>query len=69
MYLTLSNPSDVDDKVKHITCSYGNHLPNEDELFHKIKLWKQFWKKEKTEKPKTLTATLEHLTQKTSSVS
>ena len=27
-------------------------------------MWKQFWKKEKAAEPKTLSATLEHLTQK-----
>ena len=50
--------------MEHITCYYGNDLPNEDGLIQEIKLWKQFWKKEKAEKPKTLSATLENLTQK-----
>ena len=64
MYLILSNLSDVDDKLKYIKRYYSNDLPNEDGLIQEIKLWKQFWKKEKAEKPKTLSATLEHLTQK-----
>ena len=64
MYLIPSNLSDVDDKVEHIKRYYSNDLPNEDGLIQEIKLWKQFWKKEKAEKPKTLSATLEHLTQK-----
>ena len=33
-------------------------------MIQEIKLWKQFWKKEKAEKPKILSATLEHSTQK-----
>ena len=64
MYFVPSNLSDVDDKVEHIKHYYSNDLPNEYELIQEIKLWKQFWKKEKAEKPKTLSATLEHLTQK-----
>ena len=64
MYLVPSNLSDVDDKVEHIKRYYGNDLPNEDGLIQEIKLWKQFWKKEKAEEPKTLSATLEQLTQK-----
>ena len=64
MYLIPSNLSDVDDKVEHIKRYYSNDLPNEDGLIQEIKLWKQFWKKEKAEKPKTLSATLEHLMQK-----
>ena len=64
MYLIPSNLSDVDDKVEHIKRYYSNDLPNEDGLIQEIKLWKQFWKKEKAEKPKTLSATLEHLTKK-----
>ena len=59
-----SNLSDVDDKVEHIKHYYSNDLPNENRLIQEIKLWKKFWKKEKAEKPKTLSATLEHLTQK-----
>ena len=64
MYLIPSNLSDVDDKVKHIKRYYSSDLPNEDGLIQEIKWWKQFWEKEKAEKPKTLSATLEHLTQK-----
>ena len=64
MYPIPSNLSNVDDKVEHIKRYYSNDLPNEDGLIQEIKLWKQFWKKEKAEKPKTLSATLEHLTQK-----
>ena len=54
MYLIPSNFSDVDDKVKHIKPFYSNDLPNEDGLIQQIKLWKQLWKKEEAEKPKTL---------------
>ena len=54
MYLIPSNLSDIDDKVEHIKRYYSNDLPNEDGLIQEIKLWKQFWKKEKAEKPKTL---------------
>ena len=61
---TSSQVSDVDDKVEHIKRYYSNNLPNEDGLIQEIKSWKQFWKKEKAEKSKTLSATLEHLTQK-----
>ena len=64
MYLIPSNLSDVDNKVEHIKRYCSNDLPNEDGLIQEIKLWKQFWTKEKAEKPKTLSATLEHLTQK-----
>ena len=64
MYFIPSNLSDVDDKVEHIKRYYSNDLPNEDGLIQEIKLWKQFWKKEKAEKPKTLLGTLEQLTQK-----
>ena len=64
MYLVPSNLSDVDDKVEHIKRYYRSDLPTEDGLIQEIKLWKQFWKKEKAEKPKTLSATLEHLMQK-----
>ena len=62
---TSSQVSDVDDKVEHIKRYYSNNLPNEDGLIQEIKSWKQFWKKEKAEKSKALSATLEHLTQKT----
>ena len=58
MYLIPSNFSNVDNKAEHIKCYYGNDLPNEDGFFQEIKLWKQFWKKEKVEKPKTLSATI-----------
>ena len=58
MYLIPSNFSNVDNKAEHIKCYYGNDLPNEDGFFLEIKLWKQFWKKEKVEKPKTLSATI-----------
>ena len=65
MYFFLSNFSnDVYDKVEHIKRYYSNDLPNEDVLIQEIKLWKQFWKKDKTEEPKTLSTTLKHLTQK-----
>ena len=64
MYFIPSNLSDVDDKVEHIKRYYSNDLPNKDGLIQDIKLWKQFWKKEKAEKPKTLSAALGHLTQK-----
>ena len=64
MYLIPSNLSGVDDKVEHIKHYYSNDLPDEDGLIQEIKLWKQFCKKEKVEKPKTLSATLEHLTKK-----
>ena len=50
MYLIPSNLSDVDNKMKHIKCYYGNDLPNEDGLIKDIKLWKQFWKKRKSKK-------------------
>ena len=64
MYLIPSNLSDADDKVEHIKRCYGSDLPNEDGLIQEIKLWRQFWKKEKAEKVKTFSATLEHLRQK-----
>ena len=54
MYLILSNLRNVDDKVGHIKRYYDNDLLNEDGLIQEIKLWKQFWKKEKAEKPKTV---------------
>ena len=47
MYLIPSNLNDVDHRVEHIKCYYGNNLPNEDGLIQEIKLWKQFWKKKK----------------------
>ena len=64
IYLIPSHLSDADDKVEHIKRYYGNDLPNKDGLTQKIKLRKQFWKKEKAGKPKTLSATLKHLMQK-----
>ena len=64
MYLIPSNLSDVDGKVEHIKLYYGKDLPNDYGLIQEIKAWKQFWKKVKAKKPKTLSATLEHLAQK-----
>ena len=61
MYLISSNLRDIDNKVEHIKHYYGNDLPNEDGLIQEIKLWKQILET-KAEKPKTLSATLEHLT-------
>ena len=50
--------------MEHIKRYYSNDLQNEDGLIQEIKLSKQFSKKEKAETTKTLSATLEHLTQK-----
>ena len=58
MFLILSNLSNFDNKVEHIKRYYSNDYPNEGGLIQEIKLWKQFWKKEKAEKPKTLSAAL-----------
>ena len=58
MFLILSNLSNFDNKAEYIKRYYSNDYPNEDGLIQDIKLWKQFWKKEEAEKPKTLSAAL-----------
>ena len=66
MYLIPSNLSNVDKKVEHIKRYYGDDLPNENGLMDWSKKLSCGYNFGKTaEKPKRLSSTLEHSTQKT----